>query len=280
MIRANKNPDSTAAGIVSRLSSDGIAAARIEDLLSAGTVAALEASTRELLDAREKEIRELKNTVERDQTVGRKTFNLELLGSEPEFDAQSVFASLGLDKSLLGIANSYLRMTAQLRYFNVWYTAASTGASRESQLWHFDREDNYILKVFLYLDDVDEGAGPFTYAPGTHRNGRYRSIRPEYIMEGNVRRTTDEQMERVFPRERWKVGTGKKGTIIFADTRGYHKGGEARTHDRLMFTCMYTSPASQSKDLIRFRDRFDPAGLSRDQVRALRIPHKRDFETE
>jgi hypothetical protein len=273
-VRTKKERSDVISKIVDQLNSDGIAVARIEDLLSAEMIANLESQTRALLTRRVDDINDLRSTVDRDSTIGKKTFNLELLGSEPEFEIESVFANLGLSGSMLAIADSYLRMTAQLRYFNVWYTTASTGISRESQLWHFDREDNYILKAFLYLDDVDEGTGPFTYAPGTHRNGKYRSIQPEFIMEGNVKRTTDEQMTKVYPREKWKVGTGKKGTIVFADTRGYHKGGEARTKDRLMFTCMYTSPASQSKDLIRFPEEFDSAGLSYEQSRALRIPKK------
>ena len=275
LIRSNKGKSGgRAASLVKRLHTDGVAIARIEDIIDDRLMTRLGADTNILLATRTDDIQDMKTTVERDLTVGKKTFNLELLGSEPEFDADSIFAKLALSRSLLSIANGYLRMTAQLRYYNVWYTTASDGASRESQLWHYDREDNFILKVFLYLNDVDEGAGPFTYAPGTHRNGEYRSIQPEFFREGNVRRTTDEQMARVYPKDKWKVCTGKKGTIIFADTRGYHKGGEARTSDRFMFTCMYTSPASRSKDLIRFPTDVDLAGLSPEQVRALRIHQK------
>jgi hypothetical protein len=260
--------------IINELRLNGIAAARVEDLLDPEVIAELDQATQQLLTTREKDIRYMKSNVDSPLSKGEKAFNLELLGSEPEFDADSIFAKVGVSSALTSIANNYLRMTAQLRYYNVWYTAASTGAFKASQLWHFDREDNYILKVFLYLDDVDEGTGPFTYAPGTHRQGRYRSITPEFVMEGNVRRTTDEQMAKVYPRERWKLGTGRKGSIIFADTRGYHKGGEARTRDRLMFTCMYTSPASQSRDLLRFPADIDLAKLSHEQIRVLRIPIK------
>lgn len=273
-VRTKKEKSDVISKIVDDLNSEGIAMARVEDLLTNEMIAKLYSEVQGLLSARASDISDLKNTVDKDSTVGKKTFNLELLGSEPEFDSESVFANLGLSDSMLAIANSYLRMTAQLRYFNVWYTTASTGTSRESQLWHFDREDNYILKAFLYLDDVDEGTGPFTYAPATHRSGRHRSVQPEFIMEGNVKRTTDEQMTKVYPREKWKVGTGSKGTIVFADTRGYHKGGEARSKDRLMFTCMYTSPASESKDLLQFPSGFNAAGLSDEQKRALRIPQK------
>ena len=260
--------------IIDELRSNGIAVAKVEDLLSPELIAELDTATRQMLATREQDIRYMKSNVDSPQWTGEKAFNLELLGSEPEFDADSVFAKIGLSRPLTSIANNYLRMTAQLRYYNVWYTAASTGAFKASQLWHYDREDKYILKVFLYLDDVDEGTGPFTYAPGTHRQGKYRSINPGFVLEGNVRRTTDEQMAKVYPREKWKLGTGKKGTIIFADTRGYHKGGEARTRDRLMFTCMYTSPASQSRNLLRFPANINLAKLSHEQIKVLRIPLK------
>lgn len=272
LIRPNKYRNDAVRTILEELDVRGVAIARVEDLLDAESLTEFYRSVDSLLLAKRVEIEELKANVDKDHTPGQKTFNLELLGSEPEFDADSVFPMIGLNATFLAIADGYLRMAAQLRYYNIWYTAASAGASRESQLWHFDREDNYILKAFLYLGDVDEGTGPFTYAPGTHRKGEHHLLQPDFILEGNVRRTTDDQMAKVFSRCDWKACTGEKGTIVFADTRGYHKGGEARTGDRMMFTCMYTSQASQSKDLIRFAGDFDPARLSRNQVRALRIP--------
>jgi hypothetical protein len=94
---------------------------------------------------------------------------------------------------------------------------------------------------------VDLGAGPFTYALGTHRKGSVRA-EPEYFLEGRVKRTEDEQMAAIVPKDRWRVATGVAGTIIFADTNGYHRGGLARTSDRVMYTCMYTSRASESEE--------------------------------
>lgn len=274
LIRSHKYRDCDSAQIVRRLNSDGVAIARIEDFLDYGSIVDFYSEVERLRVAKRVEIEALKANVESDLTVGQKTFNLELLGSEPIFDAECVFARMGLNEKFLTIANGYLKMKARLRYYNIWYTAASMSVLRESQLWHFDREDKLIVKAFVYLDDVEAGTGPFTYAPGTHPKGIHASLKPEFMMEGNVRRTSDTHMEAAYPRADWRVCTGKKGTIIFADTRGYHKGGEARTGDRLMFTCMYTSPASQSKDLIRFPADFDPALLSAEQCKALRIPRK------
>ena len=255
--------------LVGELDQNGVAIRTIDEVFeNSGSWRELEKGVSDLIADKADDISRLKANAD-NVSIGDKTFNLECLDSKVTVDPTSVFARTALHPDLLAIANGYLGMLAKMRYYNVWYTAASSSRPRESQLWHYDREDNYILKVFLYLDDVDQGTGPFTYAPGTHRKGKLRSANPEFAIEGGVRRTTDEQMSAVIPESEWIRGTGKKGTIIFADTRGYHKGGEARTRDRLMFTCMYTSPASESQELLYIPTDMDKSTLSRYQLGAL-----------
>lgn len=258
--------------IVDDLNRDGIAIASVSDFLNTqAAFAELDLKVKKLIRNRQNELDRLKLKANETDKIGEKTFNVELLGSEIEFQPESIFARFALQDAFLDIANDYFKMLVKLRYYNVWLTFAADSAPRESQLWHFDREDNYILKVFLYLKDVDEGGGPFTYAPKTHRKGVLRGTEPEYFIEKNVRRTTNEQMAAVLPPENWITATGKKGTIVFADTRGYHKGGEARTSDRLMFTCMFTSPASESKRLIKFPSDLSSLRLNKQQRSALEI---------
>jgi hypothetical protein len=48
-------------------------------------------------------------------------------------------------------------------------------------------------------------------------------------------------MGEIVPPGEWVTSMGPRGTIILADTRGYHKGGLARTRDRIMYTCMFAS---------------------------------------
>ena len=181
--------------------------------------------------------------------IGEKTFIVELLGREPRLDPEGIFARFALSDPVLSVANRYFNLCTRLRYYNVWHTLATDDVARESQLWHRDREDRLILKVFVYCSDVSESAGPFTYAPGTHPKGCVRQ-QADTFNEKGVLRSTDAQMARVLPREQWRRCVGPKGTIVFADTRGYHKGGEARTHDRIMYTCMFTSEASQSHEAL------------------------------
>jgi hypothetical protein len=199
--------------------------------------------------------------------TGQKTFVFELLNRKPVFDPDSIYARFALQHPILHVANAYFGMLTRLRYYNVWRTFATDSQPRESQLWHRDREDLLILKVFVHLNDVDEGAGPFTYATGTHPKGKHRQ-EAESFLEGNVKRTTDDQMLNLVPKDRWRRGVGESGTIIFADTRGYHKGGLARTRDRLMYTCMFTSQASESEEfMLRLRRYAAP----RDHARAFAL---------
>lgn len=257
--------------VVSELNANGIAQASIDELETTVGFCDLEKAADELVNGRSSEISKLKEAANINESIGSKTFNLEMLGSEVTFDPECIFSRLALSRSFIEIANRYFRMQTRLRYFNVWYTAASSSSARESQLWHFDREDRMILKVFVYLRDVDHGSGPFTYAPGTHKKGEHSGLSPAFFDESGVRRTTDEQMSAVFPKKNWRVCSGVKGSVIFADTRGFHKGGEARTGDRLMFTCMYTSPASESRTLMRHPENMVSRSMTRTQRAALGI---------
>jgi hypothetical protein len=98
---------------------------------------------------------------------------------------------------------------------------------------------------------VDDDAGPFIYAARTHLKS---GLCPEPNAAGN--RSNDKQMAEVVSPERWVKCTGPKGTIIFADTRGYHKGGFAREHDRIMYICVFTSQATKYPENFRRPERM------------------------
>src|SRR5215813_3354281 len=230
------------------LNQKGIAitsAARLPGTISA--YAELEKSVDQLEERLSVDIKAARVRSAVDGTVGEKTFLVELLGVTPVLDRTGIYARFALQPQILKIANAYFGMYARLRYYNIWHTLAADSRPRESQLWHRDREDRRILKVFVCLSNVTDDAGPFTYAPGTHR---WLREAPAFAMEGDVKRTTDEQMAQVVAPEKWIKGVGPRGTIIFADTSGFHKGGFARRRDRIMYTCMFTSPASDSKELL------------------------------
>jgi hypothetical protein len=74
---------------------------------------------------------------------------------------------------------------------------------------------------------------------------------PPYFLEEphyNNRRSTDDDVATIVPRHQWIVNTGAKGTIVIVDTTGLHKGGYCEAQERLLYTCMYVSPAWRRYD--------------------------------
>jgi hypothetical protein len=149
---------------------------------------------------------------------------------------------LGLDPRLLDIANSYLGMWSKLEYVDVWYTpAAGGGDRRSSQRWHRDFNDRHLLKAFLYLVDVDDETGPFEYVPRTAPGGELQHLWPWRPLGDNY--PPDEEL---LPQiaDRAVTFTAPKGTIIFCNTSGFHRGGFATSKPRALATVTYSSPAS------------------------------------
>jgi len=244
--------------VVADLERDGVAVTSVERLLPVPALFAELAETVARLEGEQAaRIAAARGGADEDPAIGRKTFLYKLLGEDPLLDPAGVFARFALQEELLSVANAYFGMFTQLRYYNVWRTFATDAAYRESQLWHRDREDLYVLKLFLNLSDVDEGAGPFTYAPGTHPKGAVRG-EPAAFLEGGVARSGDAEMDAVVPAGRWVSGLGPPGTLVLADTRGYHRGGRSRARDRLLYTCLYTSQASEVRELFGGRRAVEP----------------------
>src|SRR5262249_25761692 len=162
-------------------------------------------------------------------------------------DPSDILVRFALQPEVLAIANSYFNMLTKLRSYNVWHNFPTHAPPRESQLWHRDPEDRCVLKMFVYLTDVDEGAGPLSYVPGTHSLGTVKTAaQSEIFREGRsyVHRSNDTQINEVVPKNQWITAVGPKGTVVFVDTRGYHKGGFAVERERILYTCMFLSKAS------------------------------------
>jgi hypothetical protein len=98
------------------------------------------------------------------------------------------------------------------------------------------------------------------YARQTHtRAGRRLDVPRQW--DGIGWRIEDAEVERRVPAGQITVATGQAGTLVFADTRGLHKGGLARDRDRLLAQVMYASPACFRPRLLRPADGFDHADL-------------------
>ena len=180
---------------------------------------------------------------------GKKSFRVDLV--KGAIRASHPLLKVALDVKLLEIVAAYLGMWPALHSIGGWLNYPTDEPAALSQLWHHDPEDLKIIKTFIYLEDVGEENGPFTYVPGTHPFGPNV---PKARTQNDKRRVADEQFTEVFPPSMWRVCTGPAGTMILADTLGYHRGGKPNAGTRLLVTFTYTSGTPLVKHAIRLKD--------------------------
>jgi hypothetical protein len=163
----------------------------------------------------------------------------------------------GLNAVLLRITQAYLGSAVG---FDGPQLTLSLIDEREVGLrtWHLDREDRRMLKVALYLNDVDEGGGPFQLLSrpdlGASRIGRYRAFDTAAL---------ERTLGRPLAWEDVVTCTGKAGTLVFADTgRFLHRGKPATTHARSAIFYSYF-PRKPRHPFYTGRSRLDRAQISR-----------------
>jgi hypothetical protein len=236
--------DAVQQDILGKLRDEGYAVVPFGELVSDPTVWA------ELETEADRFVGETEAELERERTGGEsalrrregKEFVVRKYAYEVQLGLDDPWLRLGLNERLLDIANAYLGMWTKLEYVDVWYTPpVEDGDRRSSQRWHRDFNDRHLLKAFLYLGDVDEESGPFEYVPRSAPGGEldhlwpWRPLGQNYPPEGEL----DQKIA-----GRAVTFTAPKGTLIFCNTSGFHRGGFAVGKPRVLATVTYSSPAS------------------------------------
>ena len=124
------------------------------------------------------------------------------------------------DPKVLEIAKAYLGCDPKFLGSQIWWSYPhldESGNKTKTPLYgyHYDIDDLKFLKIFFYLNDVDEDRGPHVIIGGTHKKKNYFEMRN--------RRLSDESAEEKYE-DQIKVITGKAGEGFFEDTFCYHKG--------------------------------------------------------
>lgn len=178
----------------------------------------------------------------RGSRMNKTSYLAKLLGDQPRYEPESVWARIASAPALVELARGYLAKPPHLKAFNLWYTVPSSQPPRDSQLWHRDEDDVQILKLFVYLNDVGPDSGPLTYLCGTQHGGRV--LEPPTTLEPTtgVPRVSDADMAAATTGPDWRSVTacGSTGTVVLVDTTGWHKGGHG-TVDRMVYAVMYTT---------------------------------------
>lgn len=139
--------------------------------------------------------------------------------------------------------------------------------SQQARHWHLDAEDRRMLKIIVYLNDVDSGGGPFQHLslPTSEVTRRRLRCRP------GISFLDDEAIAGVAPRTDWHHVTGAAGTAVYADTgRLVHRLMSPTDRERYSVTFLYTS----DRPYVVY-SRFMPPRPFLDAVAAVSTPRQR-----
>ena len=182
------------------------------------------------------------------------------LGGELVLRDSDVVTRILTGSQLPAIAGHYLGMVPRFVARYLWRTIAIDRDERiNSQNWHRDFEDNHIAKMFLYLNDVTPENGPFEVVSGSHKGGALEGKLPGSVFgpKGQRRKLSDEELApyaEEMERNR-AVCTGPAGTLVIADTYGYHRGGYCKAGVRDLLGIHYATAGN----VLRVPDRIDAA---------------------
>jgi hypothetical protein len=159
--------------------------------------------------------------------------------SEASLVAQRLVQQLMGDESLLAFAQSYFRAAPLFDFVTMWWSTVYSAepGSQAAQLFHFDFDRVKWLKFFFYLTDVTEKRGPHCFVRGSHRRG-LPGAGP--LLARGYARLNDDEVAAAFGSDKIASITGKAGTIIAVDTRGFHKGLVPESGDRLVLQFQYS----------------------------------------
>lgn len=141
----------------------------------------------------------------------------------------------GLEQKLIATISKYLKLPAAYHGAYLRRDIANNIVNK-SRLWHLDKEDRRMVKIIIYLKDVDQNNGAFQYIPKRFTSDLIHQLRynHEYL--------SNEKVERFLSSSEWIACEGKIGTVIFVDTANlFHRGLVPQTSDRWSIFFDYTS---------------------------------------
>lgn len=171
-----------------------------------------------------------------------------------QYDINSPLHNLAINENILEVVNNYFDSIGRLCYIelNRCNVVDDECNASGSQKIHRDPALRHTLKVFIYWDDVSENGGAFTYFPKTHLYGKDNNYaKNNKILGGSFYPDASE-----FQGKKELKLTGKKGTLIFCDTAGFHYGGRTLDIPRKMSTFVYYPEVDIVKSCIEVSDSY------------------------
>jgi hypothetical protein len=177
-------------------------------------------------------IQELKEQFEQNVKYGNVSSDDEYytMISDPLYNSRASF-EIATSDIIFEIASEFYKCTPALCTQNFRLSKLNRLSPKTTQMYHADQNSIKFLKFFVYINDVHENGGPFTYVRGSNAR-KFKHHLQQY-------RWTDDEIENLYGIENKKLLTAKAGDLIIAQTTGYHKGSKPLTAERYMLTLNY-----------------------------------------
>jgi hypothetical protein len=160
--------------------------------------------------------------------------------------------SFGLSPDLLAVVRSYLECPPALTAVHVRRDVGPQ-VPEDLRCWHLDLEDDRMVRMIVYLTDVDLDSGPFEYIPrslmprcqhlGTRATGD-PDTNPAY------KPVSDDEMRSAVSASEWIACTGSRHTVVLADTAAVFHRTKPHQRERLTLTYTYTSRSPRFPKLV------------------------------
>jgi len=148
----------------------------------------------------------------------------------------------GLNDKLLDIVENYMGVPVGYAGVNL-SRSVTNDIQRGTRMWHFDPPDHRMLRIIIYLNDVDQDNGPFQYIP------KGPSARARQVLSYSNEAVPDDIMCKVTRPEDCKTCLGPRGTAIFVDPANvFHRAKVPNGRERLaiFYTHHSTKPLNES----------------------------------
>jgi hypothetical protein len=221
MLRQHKDHlpriDDNEQNIVDQLEQNGVCITSLDALLIP--------DSHKLLEAAQPITNELSQQSRSPSHLGKHT----LMANADQLLAHPEIICWGLSERLLKIVECYLGLPVGYGALSFYYSVAD-GRDAGPRIWHRDKEDWKMVKVAVYLNDVDEFGGPFQCVKSDINKFLIETL-PQY--KGLTNSELEQLLKTNNPDEYLTSCVGKTGTVIFTDTsKYYHRGKPPSKSDR------------------------------------------------
>jgi hypothetical protein len=162
-------------------------------------------------------------------------------------NAGKTFYELFTDDYFLNIAKKYLNDIPLLTEIKLLHSPIThDNVFSGSQLLHSDHDDDKLMKIFIYLNDVTIESGPLEIVNKKITQEIIKNSHYRWGQEHRQYKSHDDKLLNLYPNGN-AITTliGNEGTIIIADTANcLHRGSRNPTKERLVLYATYTTRTS------------------------------------